>query len=252
MIRRQASRRTGLTLIELIVVLVILVGLAGLIVPLLPNMITRTHTASGATNIQEINKWVQTYEALQTSYPDGWDGLTDGSDIVDYLPGSVSLTAGKLSAAEASALASAGITTAYKMVKSNPTKPTFDPYDGVKVLALSNTDSVAFVTDADAKLKLNGGVAATNAKFVVFGFGKRSTIVGKNVSEAPVHFADAANEGPGDLYGRFGVVFKVTQNDGVTPLNRAVFVGAVAFHEDGIVTAGDHIEEYYNTVKSSQ
>ncbi|MEZ6106265.1 MAG: prepilin-type N-terminal cleavage/methylation domain-containing protein [Pirellulaceae bacterium] len=50
-VRYNAARR-GLTLIELVVVLLILVGLAGVVIPAVTNMVGRTHTSSGAANIQ--------------------------------------------------------------------------------------------------------------------------------------------------------------------------------------------------------
>src|ERR1043165_9678867 len=83
---RAHPARRALTLIELIVVLVVLIGLAGIIIPMLPNMLTRTHTASAATNIQEISKWIQTYEQLYFRYPANWDALTDGTQLAPYIP----------------------------------------------------------------------------------------------------------------------------------------------------------------------
>jgi Tfp pilus assembly protein PilE len=64
---RAFANRAGLTLMELIVVLV---GLASIIIPLMPNMLFRTHNATGAVNMQEISKSVQTYQAQYFQYPD--------------------------------------------------------------------------------------------------------------------------------------------------------------------------------------
>src|SRR5437667_192551 len=99
--RRKAAGRRGLTLIELIVVLVILVALAGILIPMLPNMLTRAHTATGASNNSEINKFVQTYEQLFQSYPTDLDNLAGTGAPVDYLPGVAAgqITAGNLTAA---------------------------------------------------------------------------------------------------------------------------------------------------------
>src|SRR5207245_6349560 len=83
---RKSPARRGLTLMELVIVLVILVALAGIVIPLLPNMLTRAHTASAATNMQEVIKLIATYAQLTFAYPDGWDSLTDGANIVSYVP----------------------------------------------------------------------------------------------------------------------------------------------------------------------
>ena len=53
----------GLTLMELVVVMVILIALAGILLPLFPSMWTRAHTSTAATNMSELSKAVQTYQA---------------------------------------------------------------------------------------------------------------------------------------------------------------------------------------------
>jgi len=134
--------RRGLTLIELVVVLVVLVALAGILIPLLPNMITRSHAASGAASMQEAAKAIQMYEALYFSQPDGWDSLvqadgqtfrTDRFTVVSLSPGPVDGDGNSpgdpgydpnnianqgdidFGARISSALNSAGITTSYTM-----------------------------------------------------------------------------------------------------------------------------------------
>jgi type II secretory pathway pseudopilin PulG len=72
-------RRGGFTLIELVVVLLVLIGLAGIVVPMLPNMITRTHSSANASTIQETAKALQLFENLNLSHPDGWDSLIDAN-----------------------------------------------------------------------------------------------------------------------------------------------------------------------------
>ncbi len=252
------SRRAGLTLIELIVVLVVLVGLAGILIPMLPNILGRVHTTAGATNIQEVVKWVQTHEALHNKFPYGWDALVDDAGVgPNYLPhttlgGHISAAGEPLTLEEANALIAAGIVNLSPMVPVKATAPTgfsatFNPYpDATTTLAV--VDGVALRTlTADAKTHLN---LAQSGKYILVGFGKRASLVGKTVSEAPVHFSDEADHGPQDFYGRFGLIFKVS--DGNTPFSRATFAGAVALHGDGLTTGGEHIEEYYNVVKASQ
>src|SRR5262245_49351411 len=130
---RASARRRGLTLMELLVVLVILVALAGILIPLLPSMLGRSETSSGATSQTEANKWMQTYEQLYLSYPKDWDALVDsGGNFLQagYVRGGadVALDGGTgLSAEEADALTSAGITR-LQLMKANPANKTFDPY----------------------------------------------------------------------------------------------------------------------------
>src|SRR5262245_2478800 len=108
--RRVLSRR-GLTLLELVVVLVILIGLAGIVVPMLPSMLGRTETASGATNHVEIGKWIQTYEQIHFGYPQDWDSLTDAASgkRITWVRGGSGLMDGTLAAGEDAALIDCGI-----------------------------------------------------------------------------------------------------------------------------------------------
>jgi type II secretory pathway pseudopilin PulG len=84
--RPSSLKRSGFTLLELVVVMFILMALAAIIVPLFPSMVERAHRASQATNESEITKAVQLYQGLYGNYPDGYDLLTDGTAIINYLP----------------------------------------------------------------------------------------------------------------------------------------------------------------------
>src|SRR5262245_52210250 len=121
-LRSRSSRRPGLTLMELIVVLIILIGLAGVVIPMLPSILGRTETASGATNHTEIYKWMQTYEQLHFGYPQDWDSLVDsaGTAKITWVRGGggVTLDAG-LSTEEAAALTAAGIGRLQNMVETS-------------------------------------------------------------------------------------------------------------------------------------
>ena len=85
---RPSLRRPGLTLMELVVVMFILMALAAILVPLFPSLIERAHRSSQATNESELTKAVQLYQGLYGSYPDGYDLLTDGTNIITYFPAS--------------------------------------------------------------------------------------------------------------------------------------------------------------------
>jgi len=166
---RMGSRnRQGLTLMELVVVMAILIALASILVPLFPSMIERAHKASEATNTSELTKAVQLYQAINGNYPDGFDLLTDGTQLVNFLPsaGAASpvlftgdtmnagttnvigfnypmggyVSAGPLTTGGATALATAGIVNLYPLASGGsqttpPTytgtmgwTPTFNPY----------------------------------------------------------------------------------------------------------------------------
>src|SRR5581483_6715007 len=118
---RVGSARRGLSLMELVVVLFVLVALAGIVIPLLPNMVTKTQSATMATNISELNRAIQMYQANTGYFPDQWDALTDGTTIIDYMPNGESsggtaatqvggqLTQGTLTTEEVKALSKVGV-----------------------------------------------------------------------------------------------------------------------------------------------
>ena len=73
------DRRRGLTLIELLVVLVILIAVAGIVTALMPNMLTRAHDSTVATNITEVEKAVSGFFTVNLAYPDQFDSCMDTS-----------------------------------------------------------------------------------------------------------------------------------------------------------------------------
>jgi type II secretory pathway pseudopilin PulG len=265
-------KRGGLTLIELIVVLVILVALAGMLVVTLPSMLGRAHTASGATNVGEVTKFVQVYEQLYQSQPTDLDALTDTTTaaIPDYLPGGATPVGGQVSsltltATQADALTGAGIS---RLAPMHPNRaaftatntPTFNPYSGgslpvttgVRVLRLTEA-----VVEGPSGLVSEADIVNTYGDvYVVFGFGKRCSMVGKVTTEPPTHFGDSADDNAANVYGRVGLVYRIARGTGTTgtpasiDLGKPVFIGAVALHGDGIAGGGAHIEEYYNLTKA--
>ncbi len=254
---RRLRARRGLTLMELVVVLVILIALAGILIPLLPSMLGRAETASGATSQTEIVKWIQTYEQLRFQYPQDWDSLTDASGTFLQTGfvrggGEVISDSGGLSAAEAGALIGAGIGRLQAMT-ATPANKTFDPYGNAdydlnKITPAAATKFVILDVTGQKRLGLARNGTADAGKFVVFGFGNRASIIGKTTSNAPVVFRDDGNKSPDKVYCRYGVVFQVSINDGVkvTPLDRARFVGVCNFKGDHIATSDEDLEEFYD------
>jgi type II secretory pathway pseudopilin PulG len=76
---RSGSRRRGLTRVELLVVLTILIAVAGIVIPLLPNVLSRTQEATDATQITELARAIQAYQTAYGGYPQDFDLLTDGT-----------------------------------------------------------------------------------------------------------------------------------------------------------------------------
>ena len=134
---KQTGRR-GLTLLELVVVLAILVAIGGLVVPLLGNYLHRANIASCTVNIPEMDKWIQTYVNLYSSYPDRMDNLcVAAGGLASYVQTGAggdygaSFTAVDLTAGDAAALNDAGITTLCNIVEDagGDWNPTFWPYN---------------------------------------------------------------------------------------------------------------------------
>lgn len=244
------ARRTnnkGLTLIELLVVLVILIALAGILIPQLPNMLTRSHAAAASTNIPEANKRIQEFEQIYFKQPAGYDNLASNGALVDYLPGTTGLTATALTAGTANALVNAGITTLSGLVEDSATlagdSATFDSYDPTYDITVSgSTDEVAFATEATVEALLRPDAGANDA-YVALGIGQKSELIGRTTNEAPYHFGEGAGSAPQDVYSRYLAIYKVA-DDG-TALDKAIFIGVLALHDDGLANAGGHIGEFF-------
>ena len=244
------GRRHGLTLMELLVVLVILIGLAGVVVPMLPSVLTRTHTATAATNMGEIARCLGEYQSLYGSpCPDGWDSLMAGNTIAPYVLNSqapnapataafVSTYLGTytLQAGDTNALNAAGITTAptattplgkgifafaapVNGVLAAPNDPTFYPYagytPGTAPTGMTLADTTTVLATPTPLAISNLGLPA-NGQYVIFGLGTYNSMVGRNMVAPPVHFSDDPNQAPVYYYARFGVIFKIGNWTGTT------------------------------------
>lgn len=257
-VRRSVLRR-GLTLMELVVVMVILAALAGILLPLLPGMVTRAHTSTSATNVGEVAKAIQTHQAVYLSYPNNLDSLVDVSgNLVAYLPGAVGgdLTTVALTDDTVDVLDHAGITTMAQMVATPAApigdfSPTFYPYGTVSTVTPTSTTlatgtTIASLVGTSANRLFGAPIGAT---YAVFGLGGRSSMQGKSLQEAPVHFSDASSSAPNLAYSRYGIVFQLTDNAG-DPLDAARMIGICAFHGDSVVSLNDHLAEYWGANKN--
>jgi hypothetical protein len=251
------------------VVLAILVAIGGLVVPLLGNYLHRANIASCTVNIPEMDKWIQTYVNLYSSYPDRMDNLCVATGgLASYVQTGAggdygaSFTAVDLTAGDAAALNDAGITTLCNIVEDagGDWNPTFWPYNNDRDTAPTTTlvaadVEVATLTATGMRLMgLPGSTPAnTNYKYVIFGVNTPCTLFRNIAEEAPYHFADTPAEDPASFYMAFGAVFMVARPNaagtGSEPLESAKYMGTIAFHDFGLSTAGMHTQEWWSRLK---
>lgn len=223
---RTRRQRHGLTLMELIIVMAILIALAAILIPIMPGLFGRAERSSRATNSQEIYKTVQTYQAMYTRYPNDWDALTDGTTTpLSYVGGftgttpPLAITA--LTAPQTKALTGAGISRLQLMATTPSTvsgDDTFSPYQSqtdrsaavIDLTANTTPNVVTLTTAGQFALNLSDNVSASTGTYVVFGLGKRCSLVGVGTNEAPVNFFDDASKSPDTRYSRYGVIFQVS------------------------------------------
>jgi type II secretory pathway pseudopilin PulG len=266
----RSPRRSGLTLIELLVVLTILIALAALAVPMMPGMLSRSHDASAATNIGEISKVVQTYNQLYFGFPNNLDNLVepDGSKLLISLASSTQDLNGQLmthplGSNEVKALSAIGVNNVAAITGTAPTatganantnwSPTFYPYTtspptSVPLASSANSGAtVAILSPAGVTAGVTKLGLSPTGTYVVFGFGIANSAVGKVIQEAPVHFPDQQTISPAVTYQRYGLIFKVSDSNTALPaITSAQFVGTVCLLDDGIESAGDHIQDFFN------
>jgi prepilin-type N-terminal cleavage/methylation domain-containing protein len=276
---RSAQRRQirqGLTLLELIVVLVVLVALAGILIPMLPNVVGRASVSVGATNASEVDRWVQLYQQNYQAYPDVLDNLVGTTGPIDYLPGNLTgqITLHNLTAAEVLALNNAGITTVATLqstkadfTATNGGSPTFNPYQyttGTTVVTQLVASGLMVAGLTEAAVETPPGIVRDSPNtnvgdvYVVFGFGKQSTAIGRIVPDAPVHFSQFSADTAGSVYCRYGLVFRLARGTGTTaspastPLTTAQFMGTISFEPTGIMGSDGQLANYYDNIMKQQ
>lgn len=260
------NKRRGLTLLELLVVLTILAALAGIVVPLFPNFLRRAHKAVDATQTSEISKAVQTYQASFLSYPDNFDLLTDGTSTTfpSYLPAETAgtpfggfVTNGTLTTNEVKALGQVGITRVQPLLISKPAAtsstfhPTLNPYSTANGVTTTLTDTTPVaILDKNAVETANPSFLAAErvndptARFVVFGVGNRTSMIGQTIQDAPMSAPQKKQFTPDNTYSRVGVIFKVSGVE-VERSERARFIAAVALEDDELESTEKDVVGYY-------
>jgi prepilin-type N-terminal cleavage/methylation domain-containing protein len=280
--RRWASVR-GLTLLELVVVLSILAALAGIVVPLLPNLVHRSTVATCTTNLAEIGKLVQSYQALNSAlYPDKMDNLVKTSGgLASYMlngslanPTNIWFTAGILQPGEGTALNNAGITQSANLIEQ-PTPvgdwaPTYWPYSSSRATPLNAANFTAVLDGAPVAVINASGMsqlglpASNNERYVIYGLNIPCTLFRNLAQEPPYHNPDHPDEDPALYYKCFGLVFLVSYTTPATvtggaavpsssiPGFAAKFMGPVGFDHDGPVTASAHLSEWFQQAHGDQ
>ena len=269
--RRNTGRR-GLTLMELVIVLAILVAVAAIMVPLIPNLLRRSHKATDATQTSEVAKSVQLYQAAYVGYPDNFDLLTDGTNYPTFLPGGGTApfggftTLSPLTAAETAALQRSGVNRVQKLASATgpaPFHPTLNPYGdpsgplGADLVTLNPGStgtqfavlSRAGIAAAQSTLLQTELASDPTARYVVFGVGPRCSMVSKTMQDAPTSVPQEKTFTPDNTYCRVGVVFKVSGTE-VEKSERARFVAAVALEDDELEATEKDIVGYYGVAAS--
>lgn len=258
---------------ELVVVLSVLVAVTGIIVMVIPNMIHRANVASCTATISELDKIMQTYEALYSEIPNRMDNLVkaDGTLFSRVMTGSdgeyaaASFQAGTLTAAEVAALTEAGLTQVAQPVEDagGDWNPSFWPYNVSQntpptFATVSTTLNYAVVTSTGAKLAglpyTGTGTDTGNYRYVIFGLNKPCTLFRNLATEPPYHFADTKAEDPATFYMPFAAVYMVKRDFNGTEkvMSKARFMGTIAFHDFGLSTVSMHTREWWNRLKDER
>ncbi len=252
---------------ELVVVLAVLAALAAIAIPMFPNLLRRAHKASDATQTQEMAKLIQMYQGLYTSYPNEFDLLTasTGTTAPDFLPADggnafgAAAQIGNLTANEVAALGRVGITSGHHFLATKvgapaDFHPTMNPYAALITAPTTlSTTSPVFIIDATTTgafpVELKNILARDpTARFVVFGVGARSSMLGTVLQNAPTSVPQNKNFTPDTLYSRVGAVFMVAGIE-VSRTERARFVAAVALEDDELESTERDIVGYYGVAR---
>ena len=263
-LRRRNLNRRGLTLIELVVVLTILTALGGILVPVIGNMIARTHFAKCAVTIPDITRNITRSFAADLTYPDRWDSLLNTSQaLYDDMPGdptvSGELGTFGLNAGQADGLAAVGITQVIDLIPADTAgDATWASSDAANVRDLGDGETVAVLNKEGASVaSLNlkrhfgpDGIEGTadddaTVEYIVFGIGNNSTAVGPSglFVETPTHFGGEDAMSPVDVYQRYVAIFSVDGGGDVR------FECAASVHPDGFDGAEAHVIGYYEETK---
>jgi len=231
------ARQAGMTLIELTVVLLVLIGLAGLMIPYVGGFISKTHDSTGSDSLASLNSAIQRYDVQFMGQPSGYDSLmatnlTGGTVYGKMMGGTGTNDYLKTVTVAGKSLVDAGISSLMVMDDAAAdatfaaTASSGTVADGTDYLlaALSTKGSMCSMSmpmdamgcienDADLSAILGRSVNTSANDYIVFGVGQDSEMVGKTVSEAPVHFAKTGAMSANNKYNRILAVYQVAKTD---------------------------------------
>jgi len=240
-------KRRGLTLVELLVVLTIITAVASLIVPLLPDTSRMSSGSTGSGNMREVIKAVETHRSATGNYPNSWDSLIDanGDILPTNAPGDLQVldistpASGSDEEIIANALANAGISQAFQHTdfSDSAVNQTFAGVDGaVDELAAGNVAVLTTAGELGLGLNASGGEIV---RYVAFGLGNNSTMIGRTMADAPVKFL-SRGDNPRSQYARWMVIFTVFDD-------ATLRLASVAGLDDGrLQTINFHLNDFYS------
>jgi type II secretory pathway pseudopilin PulG len=186
-----------------------------------------------------------------------------------FASGGADIAVSSLTASDFSALQSGGMTNVLQTTVPasgavGSWSPTYNPYSTTAVgngffpqnlttatppgasTPLVTGTSVVYVSPYAVAREL-GQPANPNSVYLLFGAGDYSSLIGKVMQEAPIHFDDSPTGEPNVAYCRFGLIFQTTADGSYTDLPAPRFVGAVDLGDPTLSSIQDHIQAYLNT-----
>ena len=247
--------QSGLSLLELLVVLTILIALGGIVVSTLPGLLDRTQIATAAANVPQIDSSIRQNMILhQGRLGNRFDALITGSTSLDgqiptYIGGNEIFEAGSLTADEVEALQAIGVTELVPAAE-NANNATYESHRQAPV-PLETDSKVATINSAaqpDLIRRLWNIEPNKEDKYIVFGLGDQSTLVGSGQSalfaEAPVHFSDTQTTNPRLMYSRYLLVVALTHPS--EQQARARYLGTCIPGPRGLETIAQALQEHYS------
>jgi len=235
------ARQAGMTLIELTVVLLVLIGLAGLMIPYVGGFVSKTHDSVNSDELAAVNGAIQRYDVQFLGYPSDLDSLieTGSSTVYSKMMRSANFSSYQLKTDELKSLTSVGIKSVYDMNTVATDSATFAATTGSSrtLTTAATTGNVAVMAqigmgmafnDMMCSSTFNGKVCdVTNNHYVAFGVGSKNKMIGRTISEAPVHFAKQGDMNAFNKYNRIVAVFEVPKDATANTGKDAKFMGTV-------------------------
>jgi type II secretory pathway pseudopilin PulG len=240
-------RRTlALTLIELLVVVALLSAVAAMISRMGSGVVEKSAQAVGSASLTELMRALERHRMRHGVYPDGYDSLLEAPyTLYTGIPerSRRQLKPKDLDNADRVVLRANGINTTWRHSLPLEEPVTWQVMSSVKAFdsfagGFAADDVAALETariDPDRLFGRGTRKGTINESFVVLGVGNRCSLVGAELSQAPVGVPTSAVTSPQRRYLRLALVFRLDRDDR-TPFR---FLGAVGFTESGIQTASD-------------